>query len=768
MKRILTNILVFILTVITHCYGASTELPTYNIAMQLMDNGEYLAAANKFNETEDEALLSGNIELYLRSILAQGEAYYALDLSDEIKIALDHVKEAYGQYSDRLDFNQQILIQEAIAKLEGSYYYSIYDSDATAYNKAEEAYQHAKVLIDKIDNDDQELPILLMRDMMNLYYKAHKYSKALDLANEVCDFYFMMGADENATDPQSKRYYNLLVDAYCCHAMILARLNDFSGAIDDIKAIPNYLNVPSLQRILGKILMMQYDFDNTDNRARAKECYANYINYLKREINDNLTSMTDNQRERYWLKVHDFLFDCYRLGNYAPDMLYDLALFSKGYLLDFRKPNAKLYTWRNVRDKLNKDACAIEFVQYNGKDDAKQIGAIVIKHNSLRPDFIHIADLQSLEQARLSHNVTIGQAVRNDNPTLKDALYSDSTLYSMIWTPKLTKAIGDAKKVYFAPDGFLNLLAIEYMTSDNSVEYHRLSSTKTLVNPPKFDMSKMLLCGGINYTTANQTGSTYELVSANKNAQNSNDAAAYKMMASRKYYFRALPGTANEIDSINCAIRKSSSGCNVSMLRDGDATDNNFCNLATSGIPLVHLSTHGFFAGIISGSDLKPAINDNSMSESGLIMAGANSAICDSDFDSTRPDGILTAKEISQQDWNTVKLIVLSACQTGLGQMTDDGVYGLQRGLKKAGVNAMILSLWSVDDYATGELMKRFYENLVSGLPTYQAFMQARQTIISQNVTTSGKFSAATLTKKKKTNLNKSRYVNAFIMIDVL
>jgi CHAT domain-containing protein len=100
--------------------------------------------------------------------------------------------------------------------------------------------------------------------------------------------------------------------------------------------------------------------------------------------------------------------------------------------------------------------------------------------------------------------------------------------------------------------------------------------------------------------------------------------------------------------------------------------------------------------------------------------------------------------------------------------MTDDGVYGLQRGLKKAGVNAMILSLWSVDDYATGELMKRFYENLVSGLPTYQAFMQARQTIISQNVTTSGKFSAATLTKKKKTNLNKSRYVNAFIMIDVL
>jgi hypothetical protein len=449
-------------------------------------------------------------------------------------------------------------------------------------------------------------------------------------------------------------------------------------------------------------------------------------------------------------------------------MLYDLALFSKGYLLDFRKPNAKLYTWRNVRDKLNKDACAIEFVQYNGKNDAKQIGAIVVKRNSLRPQFIHIADLQAMEQTRLSYNVSIGQAVRSDNPTYKDALYSDSSLYSIIWTPELTKAIGDAKKVYFAPDGFLNLLAIEYMTPDNSVEYHRLSSTKVLINPPKFDMSKMLLCGGINYTNANRTDSVYDNASSNQHAQNYNDATAYKMIASRKYYFPTLPGTANEIDSINCAIRKTSSARMVSMLRAEDATDKRFCSLASSGIPLVHLSTHGFFAGIIPESDLKPTINDNSMSESGLIMAGANSAICDSDFDSTRPDGILTAKEISQQDWDTVKLIVLSACQTGLGQMTDDGVYGLQRGLKKAGVNAMILSLWSVDDYATGELMKRFYKNLASGLSTYKAFMQARQTIISQNVTTSGKFSAATLTKKKKTNLNKPRYVNAFIMIDVL
>jgi hypothetical protein len=729
-----------------------------------MDNNEFMLAAKEFVKAENEALQANDTEYYLRSIIAQGEAYYALDLSDEMKDALDRATSAYNSVSGQLTSNQQLLIREALAKLEGSYYYSIYDSNEAAYSRAEAAYNRALSILDELQESpdfDQELPILLMRDMMNLYYKAHEYDKALQLADEVCDFYFAMGADANATDPHQKRYYNLLVDAFSSHAMILARLNDFAGAVNDITTIPNYTNLPGLQRILGKILMMQYDYDATDNRARAKQCYTRYLNALKQDINSNLASMTDAQQERYWLKIHDFLFDCYRLGNYAPDMLYDLALFSKGYLLDYRKPNAKLYTWQNVRDKLGKDDCAIEFVQYNGKDDAKQIGAIVIKRNSLKPQFIHIADLKTLEQTKVAHNVTVGEAVRSDNPAYKDYLYSDSTLFSAIWTPELTKAIGRSQKVYFAPDGFLNLLAIEYMTTDSSAEYHRLTSTKVLINPPKLDVSQLLLCGGIDYTTANRADS-------DKATDQANDEVAYKMMAFRKYYFSTLPGTANEIDSISNAIQKLSTSCRITTLRADNATDNSFCHLASSGIPLIHLSTHGYFAGVIAGSDLKPAITDNSMSESGLIMAGTNSAINDNNFDSTQPDGILTAKELSKQDWQTVKLIVLSACQTGLGQMTDDGIYGLQRGLKMAGVNAMLLSLWSVDDYATGELMKRFYQNLASGLSTYQAFMQARQSMLSQVATTNGRFSAATLTKKKNTNINKPRYVNAFIMIDVL
>ena len=92
-------------------------------------------------------------------------------------------------------------------------------------------------------------------------------------------------------------------------------------------------------------------------------------------------------------------------------------------------------------------------------------------------------------------------------------------------------------------------------------------------------------------------------------------------------------------------------------------------------------------------------------------------------------DGILTAKEISQLDLRDTDLVVLSACETGRGEITSEGVFGLQRAFKMAGVQTLVMSLWKVDDNATSLMMQTFYEHLLSGMSKREAFNLAQAAV---------------------------------------
>ena len=119
---------------------------------------------------------------------------------------------------------------------------------------------------------------------------------------------------------------------------------------------------------------------------------------------------------------------------------------------------------------------------------------------------------------------------------------------------------------------------------------------------------------------------------------------------------------------------------------------------------------------------------DNSLTRSGLIMAGANHILEGEDLPDNVDDGILTAKEIADVDLRGLDLVVLSACQTGLGDIAQgEGVFGLQRGFKKAGANSILMSLWEVNDEATQILMTQFYRNLLSGHSKYKSLQFAQK-----------------------------------------
>lgn len=112
-----------------------------------------------------------------------------------------------------------------------------------------------------------------------------------------------------------------------------------------------------------------------------------------------------------------------------------------------------------------------------------------------------------------------------------------------------------------------------------------------------------------------------------------------------------------------------------------------------------------------------------------LMFAGANNAFINKVGDTGWDDGILTSKEIFNLNLQNVNLVVLSACKSGLGEVSRDGVYGLQRAFKKAGVKSIVMSLWAIDDSVTQDFMVHFYKGLASGLSKAKALLQEKMLI---------------------------------------
>ncbi len=227
--------------------------------------------------------------------------------------------------------------------------------------------------------------------------------------------------------------------------------------------------------------------------------------------------------------------------------------------------------------------------------------------------------------------------------------------------------------------------------------------------------------------------------------------------------FKFLPGTRSEVDSI-ASMRNNS----TTLYQVGEAQ----LKKMLPKFDVIHLSTHGYSLNL--GIRRPPEFMtdslgyDQSLNASGLALSGANVL---SKFPD-REDGLLSAREICDLDLSNVDFVVLSACQTAQGDLTDEGASGLVRGLKNAGVNTVMATLWSVDDKSTMLFMKEFYRLLEHGKTKHEAYIGAQDflKVYSQNIPYR-KFSSMTLARENETHYNTITY-NApyfwapFILID--
>jgi len=203
---------------------------------------------------------------------------------------------------------------------------------------------------------------------------------------------------------------------------------------------------------------------------------------------------------------------------------------------------------------------------------------------------------------------------------------------------------------------------------------------------------------------------------------------------SRGGVWQYLSGTKIETNEIKNIFEKNN--FSTTLYTQNLASEEQFKSFSNNSLSLIHIATHGFYFPNVESNketfafmenEIQYVFSENPLLRSGIILSGGNNIWSDIEIPENVEDGVLSAYEISQMNLFGTKLVVLSACQTGLGDVKgSEGVFGLRRALKMAGVEYIIMSLWSVPDEQTKELMLEFYKNFVSGKEIHVAFKLAQ------------------------------------------
>ena len=391
------------------------------------------------------------------------------------------------------------------------------------------------------------------------------------------------------------------------------------------------------------------------------------------------------------------------------------------------------FTWKDVQSKLKPGEAAIEFVHYqmdpNSSEDSIMYAALVVKPNQDNPHFISLfeeSDLESIHQNQLAYR---GNALAGTDRGVRPRKNKENKTAQLNWNP-LIEALQDVEKIYYASSGLMHRINLAAVMMDgkesfsDKFELVQFNSTRTLaVSQGKKSYNEdALLFGGIQYDLV---GAKTERISSDQDLASLNlgELDIYQTTRSlRGNAWNYLTWTEREISSISNILQKS--GIETKALTKLEGSEEAFRKLGES-VPsprVLHIATHGFFFPDPheemsfdydeGSSQLVFKLSDHPMIRSGLVLAGANHVWAGNPPLKDREDGILTAYEISQMDLSATELVVLSACETGLGDIEgNEGVYGLQRAFQMAGAKYLIMSLWQVPDKETMEFMKSFYQN---------------------------------------------------------
>jgi CHAT domain-containing protein len=650
-----------------------------NLAMLYQEQGKLAEAEAVYVKLEKMLRLVGDKTFYAGVLNNLALLYIQMNKLDKVE---DYLKQSAQIYQTRLG-KESPNYAKVLGDL-GNFYRM-----QGKFVEAEDNLNKTLTIYGSALNTNHPEYVKAQEDLAILYWKKGDLTKAdagfkiaMDKSLDFINQYFPPMSEAEKTkywdvlQPRFQRFYNYCLEASATNPAVVQTMFNYQIATKGL-----LLN--STNKIKKSILGSGNAELIKDYSAwlDKKETLARYYSLSKTELTEQNIDLGALESEANTLERS--------LSQRSGD-------FSQGYAADKTE-------YKQIQAKLLDTEAVLEFIRIRAFDkdftaDSKY-AALVLTKSATEPKLVVLDNGNQLETryAKFYRN-----AIQNRQ--------ADNYSYEQFWA-RVDPALTGKKVLYISADGVYNQISLNTLKKPDG-DY--------VLN--RYDM---VLVGNSKDVIALKT---QKPVAAKKSAfvlgfpDYGGDAVS------------ALPGTKVEVDNINRILK--AGGYTIQSFMQKTATEASV--KALKGQTLVHIATHGYFQADVeqtaAGVHQENAKN-NPLLRSGLLLAGASPTLKGELIPNleSNDNGVLTAYEAMNLSLEGTDLIMVSACETGLGDVrAGEGVYGLQRSFIVAGAKAMVMSLWKVDDAATQALMTNFYTNLSKGVPKAKAFKQAQLQLMTK------------------------------------
>lgn len=672
-----------------------------NMALSYQANGDILSAKLYMDEAKDQfehlhgSIFSISDKEHFKILLSYGSICDAVGHHNEaekcLKTIVNHCKKT-------------ALMQD---------YALAYNNLAALYMKQGRWSEGAK-LLKGLEGDNNEMNYLFAQNMAICQLYLRNYPQSISSLREMndCSLQNIDAIFSNFTGLERENYWRIISRELIFINNLIAYHTDASDAISMA-----YNNTIFCKTLSANSLNL---FDNSAITSSNSDIRVLYSRY--KELKNRLAYKTNSASER-----DSLIWD---ITDIERTLLSSMGNLGK-QLRDMAR------TWQDVKASLNDDEIAIEYCyaprMEHYPDVQQYYGAFVMRKDFDHPVLVSLENVDSVE--------AVFDDIESDEMSINDLYASKKSimLHNMLWS-KILPYMNGVKKVYYSPTGYLSNINFEVLRNEAGVMLNerytmcRVSSTANISEVKTSERATYLssaLYGNIKYDESMDA-----MAEASSAYDEYSGTDIEPKLALRSENERGkwgpIPATKKEIEYIRRLLVEK--GVTVTVFDSIAANEESFKSLHRRSPDILHLATHGFVIDTpqkAEGNKFVATTNIYSQKDSylmwaGLMLAGGNN-IWQGKFNLTNvEDGILTADEISKLDLSNTKLVVLSACETARGKVDPvDGVYGLQRAFKLAGVQTIVMSLWKVQDDATAILMTQFYKYLTDGVERHQALWNA-------------------------------------------